>query len=413
MTFLIRGIRQLLTLRGPKGPRRGSALRELGIVPKGAVLIREGIVVDAASARHTENLYAAKAAEAINAGGRIAMPAFVDSHTHAVFAMAALRQFEARLQGDPAGVGTVPHEARVGSGLSTARLAHRAALRLQFMVRHGSTTIGVKSGYGADEAGELKTLRVARALGNSVANLVPSFLAGKVMAAEHLENSPAYIDHVCNDLLPTLVRRRLIRMADLVCDPSRFSISEMRRYVRAAQALRLGVSLRANPRATAEAVRLAVEEDALSVVNPGECRESSIKALAASQVLATLLPGTAFYPGGNEPPPARALIEAGAAVALATGFSPDLSPTFSMQMIVSLACSQLRMTPAEAISAATINGAHALGLGSRTGSLEPGKSADLLLLNVSDYREIPFVFGVNQVHKVFKRGEIVYDDEKE
>jgi imidazolonepropionase len=411
VTYLIRGIRQLLTLRGPKGPRRGDHLRDLGIVPEAALLVREGIVVEAGPVRRVENLSAARVAEIVEAGGRVAMPAFVDSHTHAVFASAALDQFEARLNGATEDGDSPPREAAVRSVHTTARLAHRAALRLDRMVRSGSTTIGIKSGYGTDEAGELKILRVARALGAGVPDLTPSFMAGRVMPRGADVSGSVYMDHLCHDLLPSLVRRRLIRMADLVCDTERFSLSEMRRYVRAARGLRLGVGLHAG-KAAAAAVRLAVEEGAWSVAQIRGCQESCTAALAASDVVATLLPGTAFYPGGGALPPARALIDGGAAVALASAFSPDSSPTFSMQMIVSLACSQLGMTPAEAISAATINGAHALGLGGRTGSLEPGKTADLLLLNVSDYREMPFVFGVNHVHKVFQRGETVYDEEK-
>jgi imidazolonepropionase len=413
VTFLIRGVRQLLTLRGPKGPRRGGGLRDLGIIPDGALLVREGIVVEAGPVRRVENLSAARPAEAIEAGGRVVMPAFVDSHTHMVFASTALDDFEARLNGSTMDTGAVPREAVVRPIHTTARLAHRTALRLERMICYGSTTLGIKSGYGADGAGELKILRVARALGSSVADLVPSLLAGRATPPEYRNNAAAYIGHLCDDLLPSLVRRRLVRMADLICDPMRFTLSDMRRYVRAARALRLGVSLHAEKRAAAEAIRLGVEEGAWSVAHLCDCHESSIAALAASGVIATLLPGAAFHPGGSALPPARALIDGGAPVALASSFSPDLSPTFSMQMVISLACSQMRMTPAEAISAATINGAHALGLGSRTGSLEPGKTADLLLLNVSDYREMPFVFGVNHVHKVYRRGEAVYDEEKD
>ena len=405
MTLLIRGARQLLTLRGRKGPRRGAAFRDLGIIPGGALLVRDGVVVEAGPARRVENLAAARPAEAVEAGGRVVMPSFVDCHTHMVFAGLALDRFEARLHGEGVDSQDVPAEAAVRPVHTTSRLTHRAALRLNRMVRHGSTTIGVKSGYGAGEAEETKILRAARALRTGPADVVPSLLAGKVVRGP--------MDYLCDELLPGLARRRLIRMADLVCDPARYTTTDMRRYLRAARALRLGVSLHAGQCSIAEAVRLGDEEGAWSVTPMEGCPESAVAALAESQVVATLLPGPAFHRGGCGLPPARALIDRGAAVALATGFSPDVSPTFSMQMAISLACSQMRMTPAEAIVAATINGAHALGLGNRTGSLEPGKAADLLLLNVSDYREAPFVFGANHVHRVYRRGEPVYDEERD
>jgi imidazolonepropionase len=268
----------------------------------------------------------------------------------------------------------------------------------------------VASGYGLDETGELKILRAARALGSDLADVPGALLAGKIVPYPFRGNHAAYFDFLCDELLPKVVRRKLARYADVICDPERFAVGDMRRYLRRASELRLRTGLHAEQEGSSEAVRLAIEEEAITVALPDGCNERAIAALAESPVTAVLMPGLAFHPAGTRGAPARALIDQGAAVALATSFGPDASPTYSMQMAISLACSQMRMTPAEAISAATINGAHALGWGNYTGSLEPGKAADVLVLNASDYRELPFVFGVNHVHIVLKRGEIVYQE---
>jgi imidazolonepropionase len=228
------------------------------------------------------------------------------------------------------------------------------------------------------------------------------------MPLAYRDDPAGYIEYLCAEFLPLLRRRRLAVFADIVCEEGLFSLAQIRRYLECARSFDYPVRLHLEGPSTAGAVQAACEAGATSVDHADYLSEDEISMLGAANTMATLIPGANFYRGGGRYPQARALIEAGVAVALASGFSPDSSPTGSMQMAVAIACSQMRMTPAEAISAATINGAHALGIAGHTGSLEPEKQADLLIMNASDYREVPFYFGVNQVYVTVKRGEAVY-----
>jgi len=409
MTTLVRGARQLLTLRGGAGPRRGDALRDLGIVPNGAVLIKDGTIVDAGPERRIAKLPEARRAREIDAAGRVVMPGFVDSHTHLVFGRPRLMDYEMRLAGASyaeiaaAGGGILSSVEAVRS-MPAARLEAQARACLLAMARHGTTTLEAKSGYGLDEAGEIKTLRVLAKLDGDPLDIVPTYLGAHVAPPECGGGIGAYVDWMSAEVMPTIRRRKLARFADVYCDAGAFPLGETRRYLEHARRLGFGLKIHAEQFTRTGAARLAVEMEAASADHLEQADEEDIRALAQSNTVATLLPGSVFHLGLHTYPPARALIEAGAAVALATDFNPGTSPTYSMQMVLSLACSQMRMSPAEAIAAATINGAHALRLADRAGSLEPGKPADLLVLAVSDYRELPYYFGSNNVQATMKRG---------
>src|ERR1700691_2666303 len=398
MTTLVRNARQLLTLRGDSGPRRGAALRDLGMVPNGAVLIKDGIVVGAGPARRIEKLPAARRAREIDAAGRVVMPGFVDSHTHLVFGRPRLVDYEMRLAGASyaeiaaAGGGILSSVAAV-RGMSAAQLEAQARDSLAAMARHGATTVEAKSGYALDEAGELKTLRVLAKL-----NVVPTYLGAHVPPPEYRGKSDAYIDWMAAEMLPKIRRRKLARFVDIYGADGAFTLDQSRRYLEHARRLGFGLKIHAEQFARTGAARLAVEMEAVSADHLEQAGDEDIRALAQSNTIATLLPGSVFHLGLSTYAPARALIEAGAAVALATDFNPGTSPTYSMQMVLSLACTKMRIPRAEAISAATINGAHALRVADRAGSLEPGKCADLLILNVNDYRELPYYFGTNNVY---------------
>jgi imidazolonepropionase len=409
MTTLVRGARQLLTLRGDPGPRHGAALRDLGIVSKGAVLMKDGVILEAGPARRIEKLPAARRAREIDAAGRVVMPGFVDSHTHLVFGKPRLVDYEMRLAGAnyaeiaAAGGGILSSVAAVRA-MSAAQLEAQARASLAAMALHGTTTLEAKSGYALDAVNELKTLRLLAKLNGDPLDIVPTYLGAHIAPPEYRDRPDAYIDWIAAQMLPMIHRRKLARFVDIYCDDGAFTIDQSRRYLQQARRLGFGLKIHAEQFARTGAARLAVELEAASADHLEQAGEEDIRALAQSNTIATLLPGSVFHLGLSAYAPARALIEAGAAVALATDFNPGTSPTFSMQMILSLACTEMRMSPAEAITAATINGAHALGRADRLGSLEPAKQADLLILNVEDYRELPYYFGANNVHLTIKRG---------
>lgn len=406
MTTLIRGARQLLTLRGPGGPRRGPGLRELGLVKNGSVLVRDGVVLAAGPSRTVEKLTDARKAREIDAAGRVVMPGFVDSHTHLVFGIPRLADYEMRLAGATyeeiaAAGGGILSSVRAVRRMSAAALEAQARASLAVMARHGTTTVEAKSGYGLDRPAEIKMLRVA----GRIEGVVPTYLGAHVpppeMPADH------YIAWVSAEMLPLVARRKLARFADIYCDAGAFKLQHARRYLRRAAALGLGLKIHADQFERTGAAQLAAELGAVSADHLEQAGEDDAAALARSHTVAVLLPGSVFHLGLRRYAPARAMIDAGVAVALATDFNPGTSPTCNMQMVLSLACTEMRMTPAEAICAATVNGAHAICAAARAGSLEPGKQADIIVLDVSDYREIPYYFGVNNVRTTMIRGEVI------
>jgi imidazolonepropionase len=410
---LVRGARQLLTLRGPSGPRRGETMQELGIIPDGAVLIRGGKIVSLGPSRRVENLSMARHAREIDATGRVVAPGFVDSHTHLVCGPARLMDYEMQLAG-----ATYQQIASAGGGILSSvhavratpirRLTLQARQTLGGCVAHGTTTLEAKSGYGLDEKGERKALRTVEALQGDPLELVPTYLGAHVVPPEYAGRADEYIDWICRSIMPKLKRRKLARFADVYCDEGAFTLEQARRYLTAAKELGFRLKVHAEQFSRTGAAMLAVEMGAASADHLDRLSDDDIRTLAASDTIATLLPGAVFHLGLDRYPPARELLNAGAAVALATDYNPGTSPTYNMQMILSLACSQMRMTPAEAFCAATINGAHALRCADRTGSVETGKQADLVMFDVPDYREIPYHFGVNLVAMTMKQGAVLY-----
>jgi imidazolonepropionase len=411
--LLVRGARQLLTLRGPSGPRRGYALRDLGLIRDGAVLIRDGLIASVGPTRRVENLHEARQAVEIDAAGRVVMPGFVDSHTHLVCGPPRLLDYEMRLAGASyqeiaeAGGGILA-SVRAVRGTPSSRLLLQARHTLGGFIRHGTTTLEAKTGYGLDEAAELKTLRVLAALKQGPLDMLPTYLGAHAVPDEYRDAPDDYVEWMCSYLMPEIRRRRLARFADVYCEPGAFTVQQARLYLEAARRLGFLLKVHAEQFSHSGGARLAVEMEAASVDHLECADQDDIVMLGASPVIATLLPGSVAHLGLQRYAPARALIEAGAPVALATDYNPGTSPTWSMPMMLSLACAQMRMTPAEAISAATINGAHALRCADRLGSLEAGKQADLLLLDAPDFREIPYHFGASLVAMTMKRGVVLY-----
>ncbi|MBI4891389.1 MAG: imidazolonepropionase [Acidobacteria bacterium] len=417
--LLVRGARQLLTLRGPAGPRRGPELRDLSIIENGAMLVVDGRIHSIGPARRIENLAEARRAVEIDAAGSVVMPGFVDSHTHLVHGPPRLADYEARLEGR-----SYHDIARDGGGIASTiravrqstprRLRAQAVKDLRRFALSGTTTLEAKSGYALTLNGELKILRLLQQLDGLPLDIVPTFLGAHIKPPDFIGDSYAFIDTLIRDFLPEVARTRLARFADVYCDQGAFSYPEALRYLEAARRLGLPARIHAAQFTDLGAVPLALETNARSLDHLEALEPKSIPALARSEVIATLLPGSVLHLGLTRYAPARALIDAGAAVALASDYNPGTSPLWNMQTVISLACSQMRMTPAEAICAATINGAWSLGVQACAGSLEAGKPADFLVLSVSDYREIPYYIGANHVLRVFKRGvPIDAESEKE
>jgi imidazolonepropionase len=411
--LLIRGARQLLTLRGPATPRRGAELRELGLIPDGAVLIKDGLIDCVGPTRRVENLAAARGAMEIDATGKVVMPGFVDSHTHLVSGAWRLADYEMRIAG-----ADYQQIAQAGGGvLASLRavretpgrsLQRRARGWLGEMIRTGTTTIEAKSGYGLDETGELKTLRVYAALDGGPVDIVPTYLGAHAVPPEYQDRADDYTEWVATAALATVHRRKAARFVDVCCERGAFTSRQARRILEAARDLGFGLKIHAEQFSHEGGTKLAVELRAVSVDHLEYTTSEDIELLAHSATMATLLPGPVFHMGLDRYPPARELIDRGAAVALATDFNPGTSPSSNMQMMLALACAKMRMTPAEAIGAATINGAHAVERAAQVGSLEPGKQADVLIFHASDYREISYHFGVNLLVMTIKRGEVLY-----
>ena len=405
-----------MTLRGPS-PRRGASLSSLGILRDGALLARDGALVAVGSARTVEKHKEAKAAEKIDVGGRVVLPGFVDSHTHLIHAASRAEEYELKIQG-----ASYEEIAKRGGGIlnsvkklraaTAAELKNRALTALEEFASYGTTTVEAKSGYGLDVASELRILGLQRELASAQPiEIVSTFLGAHVIPEEFRGKSGgarSYVDLLVDQMLPEVVNNKLAEFCDVFCDRGAFSLAESRRILSEASLHGLAPRLHAEQLSRTGATQLAVELGAASCDHLERINDSDVRALAKSKTVATLLPGCDFHLGWKQYAPARKLIEAGAIVALATDYNPGTSPTVSMPMILSLACTQLRMTPAEAIAAATINAAYALRCSDRLGSLEGGKQADFAVFEVEDYREIPYHFGMNRCWMTVKRGEIIY-----
>jgi imidazolonepropionase len=415
-SLLITGASQLLTLRG-RGPRRGKALSSLGIVKNGALLLRDGRIAAVGTQASVEALPEARLAEKLDVEGRVILPGFVDSHTHLVHAASRAEEYELKIAGASyeeiahKGGGILNSVKKLRAATSEA-LKGRALAALREFAAHGTTTIEAKSGYGLDVTSELKILGLHKELQQQQPlEIVSTFLGAHAVPAEY-RGSPGgpqrYVSLLIHRLIPEVAERRLAQFCDVFCDRGAFSRGQ------AEQVLEAGVRHGLVPRIHAEqltrtgATQLAIELGAASCDHLEQVNAADIRALGKTKTVATLMPGCDFHLGLKQYAPARGLIEAGAIVALATDYNPGTSPTLSMPMILSLACTQLRMTPAEGVVAATINGAYALRREREIGSLEEGKQADVAVFEVEDYREIPYYFGVNKCWMAIKRGEILF-----
>jgi imidazolonepropionase len=412
--LLITNATQLVTLAGPARPRTGAELRELAIIEDGALLARDGVIMAVGASSEVAPL-ASPSAQRIDAKTSVVMPGFVDPHTHPVFAGTREDEYEMRA----AGMTYQEIAARGGGILSTVRktrqatedqLFEAARPRVRWLLEHGTTTIEGKSGYGLTVEDELKILQVIRRLNDETPlELIPTFLGAHEIPDEYRERRGDYLRLIIDEMLPRVAGEGLARYCDVFCESHVFTVDESRLVLARAKELGLGIRIHAEQLSLSGGARLAAELGASTADHLEWVDSEGIEALAQAGVVAVLLPGAVFNLGLTRYPPVRKMIEAGVAIAIATDFNPGSSPTPSMQMILSIACTQMRITPAEAITAATINAAYSLDCGGRVGSLEVGKQADIVVFEVPDYRQIPYLFGINHALVVIKAGSVVVD----
>jgi len=400
---------QLVTLAGPKRPRVGAEMSELAIVRDGGMLIRDGnIDVVGSSAEVANN---AGDAEIMDAGGRVVLPGFVDAHTHLVFAGNRLDDFERRACGL-----TYEQIAKAGGGIwstvektraaSDDDLLVQAKRHASWFLRCGTTTIEAKSGYGLTVEDELKILRVMQRLNEETPlEIVPTFLGAHAVPRD--TNADEYIDLVIGEMLPRIAAEKLAEFCDAFCERGYFDIEQSRKILGAAK--RLGLKLRGHVDQLSNfgGAKLMGELGATTADHLEKTDEQGIAALKSANVQPVLLPGSVYALGLSAYPRSRDMIEAGLAVVIATDFNPGSSPTPSMPMILSLACTQMKMSPAEAITAATINAAYSLNRADKIGSLEQGKLANFSIFDCEDHRELAYWFGMPQTHSVYVEGERV------
>jgi imidazolonepropionase len=410
--MIIRNASQLLCIATHhERAKKGQDLRDLSIIPDGAVVISDGVIQWVGP---TSDLpLNPQNGEVIDATGKVVFPGFIDSHTHLVFAGAREDEFEQRLQGK-----TYEEITAAGGGIdATVQQVRRASKdelktttrrRLQRLLSFGVTTVEIKSGYGLNVADELKCLEVIAELNQEGPwELVPTLLGAHAVPPEFLSDREGYLRLLIDEMLPEVSRCRLAEFCDVFCERGVFSLEESERILETAGELGMKAKLHADEFVPLGGAELAARMHAVSADHLLSITNAGIEALARSDTVATLLPGTAFFLG-LQYAPARRLIEAGLTVALASDCNPGTCPTENLPLIGSLACTQMKMLPAEVVTALTLNAAAALNRSDRLGSVEVGKQADLIVCDVPDYRQLFYHFGVGHVWRVIKRGQVVY-----
>lgn len=421
--LLIHSAAQLLTL--PGGPQRGKDLGALGIIEDGALAVDRGRIVAVGQTAELKKTYRAK--KSVNAAGLVVLPGFVDPHTHAVWAGDRSDEFERRL----AGAAYMEIMAAGGGIMSTVRKTRAASLdqlmdetrpRLRRMIEFGATTIEVKTGYGLDTETELRLWEaIARLHAEGPWELVPTFLGAHAVPEEYKGREDRYIDVVVNEMLPAAAQMAASQwrsespsalshtpiFADVFCEEGAFTVGQSRRVLERAKELGFQLKIHSDEFKGLGGTALAVELGAVSADHLVFTPPEDIAALGRGETAAVGLPCTPFGLGQKEYTPAKDILAANGILALATDCNPGTGWCESMQFVIALACRSMKLTPAQAIAAATINAAHAVGLGDRIGSLEVGKQADVLILDAPDYKHLGYRFGTNLVREVIKAGKIV------
>lgn len=407
---------QLVTVDdGQPGPANNvDRLNNLGIIEDGAIAARDGVIVAVGSTEELlDQVHLSRETLVLNCAGQVVMPGFVDPHTHLVFVGSREAEFELRVQGKSY------QELSIDGGIRATvrrlRQAHEydlianALLHADRLLAYGTTTTEAKSGYGLSTQSELKSLRVIREVARiSHLDIVPTFLGAHEIPDEYRDNPEGYVELVINEMIPAVMEEGLARYCDIFCESHVFDVNQSRRILQAAKDAGMEIKLHADELTSIGGAELAAELKATSADHLVAASDEGIAQMAENGVIPVLLPGTTFSLGLKEYARARDMINAGLPVALATDLNPGSCYTESMQMIITLATLMLKMTVAEAITAATRNSAYAIGEGGRCGSLTVGKKADIIICNMPSYRYLPYHFGVNHVGSVIKAGELVH-----
>jgi imidazolonepropionase len=414
--MLLHSASQLLTIAG--APQRGHDLGRLGIIPDGAVLIRDGKIALVGTTDDLRQAYPHE--ETLDARDQVVMPGFVDPHTHLLWVGDRAAEFEMRLEGK-----TYLEILAAGGGiLSTVRLTRQASLeilldetrpRVRDMLAHGTTTAEAKTGYGLQTETELRMLQALLLLDTEgPLDITPTFLGAHAIPPEFKDDPDGYTSHLCSEMLPTIHRWwtahipvRPLPFVDVFCETGAFSLAQSRHILETAKSLGFPLKIHADEFDNLGGASLAAELGAISADHLVKTSSADISALARSGTVAVSLPCTPFGLAESTYTPAKAILKAGGLLALASDLNPGTAWGGNMQFTIALACRYLRLSPAQAIVAATLNAAAAINRADTIGSLEAGKQADLLILNVSDYRHLGYRFGTNLVQTVIKRGEIV------
>lgn len=417
---LIHSARQLVTCAGPAGARRGRAMSDAGLVENGAVALADGVIVAAGATAEVRAAFQGR--QEIDASGRVVCPGFVDPHTHAVYAGDRIDEFERRIAG-----ATYLDIMAAGGGIASTVRATRAATldqliaeslpRLDAMLALGTTTAEVKTGYGLDTPTELKMLRAIEALdGSRPIDLAPTLLAAHAVPPEYqAAGAGSYVARVITETTPAAAEwfarspfpaRGIPMFVDVFCEQAAFDVPQSRRVLQAGIAAGLRAKAHVDEFTSLGGVGMALDLGAVSVDHLDVTGAADIARIAASSAVAVVIPAVNFNLGSVRFADARGLVDAGAAVALCTDLNPGSAPCPSLPLVMAIACRYQHLSPAEAMTACTINAAHAIGLGDRIGSIEPGKQADMLILAAPDYRHLAYQFGATLVETVVKAGRI-------